>query len=70
MATAQTVDTLGKSCTLLFWGDLFCLLIFIICVYLGYTRSSVLLECSSFPDQGIEPGPPALGALSLSHWTT
>ena len=67
VATAQTVETLGKSCTLLFWGDLFCLFIFKICVYLGCTRSSVLLE---FSDQGIEPGPPTLGALSLSHWTT
>ena len=23
-----------------------------------------------FPDQGSNPGPPALGAWSLSHWTT
>ena len=23
-----------------------------------------------FPDQGLKPGPPALAAQSLSHWTT
>ena len=23
-----------------------------------------------FPDQGVEPRPPALGLRSLSHWTT
>ena len=25
---------------------------------------------TKFPDQGSNPGPPALGAWSLSHWTT
>ena len=24
----------------------------------------------NFPDQGLEPGPPALEGWSLNHWTT
>ena len=62
VATAQTVETLGKSCTLLFWGTLFCLLIFKICIYLGYTRSSVLHEGSSSLTKGLNLGPTSIGS--------
>ena len=31
----------------------------------------LVLACGiQLPDQGLNPGPPALGASSLSHWTT
>ena len=30
----------------------------------------ILLQASSFPHEGLNPCLPALGAQSLSHWTT
>ena len=45
--------------------------------YFGYTRSSFqhegsfsLITWDPFPWSRMEPGPPALGGRSLSHWTT
>ena len=46
-------------------------------IYFGYTRSSFqhagsfsFITCDQVPWSRIEPGPPALGGRSLSHWTT
>ena len=54
-----------KCCTWYLWSLLL------------HTRSSVatcklsVVVCGiQFPDQGLNPGPPALGAQSFSHWTT
>ena len=56
-----------KYPVLTLFGELFFFLILFI--YL----SALGLSCSMWdlaPWPGIEPGPPALGAQSLSHWTT
>ena len=36
----------------------------------GYWSSLPFLSPGDLPDPGIKPGPPALGAWILSHWTT
>ena len=40
---------------------------------LSYSLQDLLVAAACgiyFPGPGIEPGPPALGARSLTHWTT
>ena len=43
------------------------------CGVWGLSCSMQTLSCGKWdpvPQLGVEPGPPELGALSLSHWTT
>ena len=45
-----------------------CFLVLIF-IYLSIWLCQVLVATCEIPWSGIEPGPPALGAQSLSHWT-
>ena len=48
------------------------LFLFLIFIYLFRLRRVLVAACvwDLVPPSGIEPGPPALGARSLTHWTT
>ena len=65
------------------WGPLFCFVFRISVVFLFTYLATLGLSCSTHdlrssvaackdlvPWPGIKPGPPVLGAWSLSHWTT
>ena len=43
---------------------------FLFVVLLVFLGHAVQHEGSWFPDQGLNPRPPALGAQNLNHWTT
>ena len=69
----QSIQDWGWDCISFFVLDFFFQYLFIYLAALGLSCGMQDLSCGMWdlvPRPGIEPGPPALGARSLNHWTT